>query len=137
MAQVQDLCDQVFAFLEPRRLVTTKINVVPADHTTVSVAVTVARAPASSLDTVTLATNVGESVQGFLDDHSGGFDGEGWPFGRSVYRSDLYRLIQGLPGVDHVSELLLNGDENLWEIPLASPLSLVQLSPLPAPVTVL
>jgi hypothetical protein len=126
--QLQALCNQVFAFLAPRRLITTRIKVVPPDTTPTSISVTVARAAVSRLDAVTLRSNVDQSITNFFDDRVGGFDGKGWPFGRSVYRSDLYRLIEGLDDVDHVEELLLNSDDSSAEIHLASPLSLVRLS---------
>ena len=125
-ARLQDLCGQVFTFLGPRRLVSTKINVVPPEHTAISIAVTVARDPVSGPEPLTLAANFGERIREFLDDRRGGFDGTGWPFGRPVYRSDLYRLIEGLPGVDHVVELLLDDDASRSEIRLVSPLSLIQ-----------
>ena len=44
-------------------------------------------------------------------------------------------MIEGLAGVDHVAALLLDGDEDVGEIPLVSPLSLV--GPLNLTVTVL
>ncbi len=130
---LQALCDQVFAYLAPRRLITTRISVVPPDRTEVNISVTVARGRTG--DAIALGDNVRKPVTRFLDDRHGGFDGNGWPFGRPVYRSDLYRLIEGLDGVDHVAALLLNGDENRGEIPLVSPLSLV--GPVQVTVTVL
>jgi hypothetical protein len=127
------LCDQVFAALAPRRLITTRINVVPPDSTPVSIAVTVARDP--DTDGSTLGGLVSQALTAFLDDRTGGDDGSGWPFGRPVYRSDLYRVIEGVAGVDHVAALLLGGDAAIGEIPLVSPLSLI--GPLDVSVTVL
>jgi Baseplate J-like protein len=122
-APIQALCDQVFAYLAPRRLITTGISVVPADRTPVNISVTVARDLAS--DAIALGNSIRQEMTKFLDDRGGGFDGTGWPFGRAIYRSDLYRLIEGLDGVDHVADLLLAGDQSIGEIPLVSPLSLV------------
>jgi hypothetical protein len=123
---VQKLCDQVFADLAPRRLITTRISVVPPDRTPASISLTVARNLAS--DTITLGKTVSERVTTFFDDHGGGLDGTGWPFGRPVYRADLYRLVEGLDGVDHIADLLLDDDANRGEIPLVSPLSLIGLT---------
>lgn len=131
--QLQALCDQVFAYLAPRRLITTRIRVVPPDHTGVEISAILARARGS--DTIALGDNVRQQVTKFLDDRGGGFDGNGWPFGRALYRSDLYRLIEGIDGVDHVEELRLNGDASRSEIQLVSPLSLV--GPVQLGVTVL
>ena len=41
----------------------------------------------------------------FLHPLTGGLDGQGWSFGRQPYRSDLYALIENVPGVDHVRRL--------------------------------
>jgi hypothetical protein len=38
----------------------------------------------------------------FFDPISGGEDGQGWPLGRDVHVSEVYRLLDGLPGVDYV-----------------------------------
>jgi len=35
----------------------------------------------------------------------GGPDGAGWPFGRAVFKSDFYRVIESVDGVDHVEDL--------------------------------
>ncbi len=127
------LCDRVFAWLAPRRLITTRINVVPPDRTPVNIAVTVVCKP--DADGAALGSLVGKAVTTFLDDSAGGDAGSGWPFGRPVYRSDLYRVIEGLAGIDHVAALLLDGDDDVGEIPLVSPLSLV--GPLAVTVAVL
>lgn len=34
-----------------------------------------------------------------------GFDGDGWPFGRPVYRSEVYEAIEGVEGVDCVNDV--------------------------------
>jgi hypothetical protein len=91
---------------------------------------TVIRSPGSPHDTITIGANVDQAVRKFLDDRTGWSDGNGWPFGRPVYRSDLYRMIGGLDGIDHVKVLLLNGSDSRTEIPLVSPLSLVALNQL-------
>ncbi len=43
----------------------------------------------------------------FLHPLSGGLNGKGWDFGREPHRSDLYALIESVPGVDHVNALAL------------------------------
>lgn len=40
----------------------------------------------------------------FLHPLSGGSDGQGWPFGRNVYVSAIYELLDTLPGVDYVTK---------------------------------
>ncbi len=36
---------------------------------------------------------------------SGGCDGDGWPFGRDLFTSELYSQIQAVPDVEYVAEL--------------------------------
>ncbi len=121
------LRQQVFDFLAPRRLITTRVKVVPPDNTTVSVTVTVVRDSTSRVQDDALAISVRQAITGFFSPVSGGVDGNGWPFGRSVFRSELESVIEGLEGIDHIRQLLLNGDENIGEVKLVSALSLVRL----------
>lgn len=54
---------------------------------------------------------VRQALATFFQPLTGGPAGQGWPFGRDVYLSDVATLLEGLPGVDYVQELelLLNG----------------------------
>ena len=124
------LREKIFEFLRPRRLIGTRVRVVAPDyHPPVSIGVTVVR-DGARLDRNTVSQSVTQAIRDFMSPISGGVDGAGWPFGRPVFRSELYSVIEGLSGVDHVQQLLLNGDENIGEIGLASALSLANLSQL-------
>ena len=35
-------------------------------------------------------------------------DGQGWPFGRDLYVSDLYACIQSVPGVQYIKDLRMS-----------------------------
>lgn len=48
------------------------------------------------------------SLAAFLHPITGGLDGKGWDFGREPHLSDLYALIESIPGVDHVNRLELD-----------------------------
>jgi predicted phage baseplate assembly protein len=56
-----------------------------------------------------LATDVDNAVRGrlraFLHPLTGGPDGDGWPLGRRVFRSDLQAIVEATTGVDHVRVL--------------------------------
>ncbi|MFM7441789.1 MAG: hypothetical protein ACKO2V_24860 [Snowella sp.] len=39
------------------------------------------------------------------------WQGKGYPFGRNVYLSELYQLLDNLSGVDYVKELIINPKE--------------------------
>jgi hypothetical protein len=71
----------------------------------VQVAVT-ATIAARSLDVADAAAlRVRSALERFLHPLTGGPLGEGWAFGRKPHRSDLYALIEGIDGVDHVVTL--------------------------------
>lgn len=42
-----------------------------------------------------------------------------WAFGRSVYLSEVYQLLDQVPGVDYVPNITLQGNPKLTEIPLS------------------
>lgn len=46
-----------------------------------------------------------EALKEFFHPLRGGPERQGWPFGRSVYVSEIYALLDRLPGVDYVSSL--------------------------------
>jgi hypothetical protein len=51
------------------------------------------------------------------------FDPQKWPFGRGVYRSEIYRLLDTLPGVAYVEAVVITATDHraatLYAIPLA------------------
>lgn len=53
----------------------------------------------------TLEESVTGEIEAFLHPLSGGEEGEGWAFGELPAMSDLYALVEGVDGVDHVTEL--------------------------------
>jgi hypothetical protein len=52
------------------------------------------------------------ALAAFFDPVSGGPDGDGWPFGELPCPSDCYALLEGLDGVDHVTDLVLRFEED-------------------------
>ena len=98
---VRDLIQSAKDFLEPRRLITTRVHVVSPRYVPVGVRLTIVLMP----DEVerTMRPRVVEAIQRFLDPLIGGPDGDGWPFGRNVYVSEIYQLLDLLPGVDYVT----------------------------------
>jgi hypothetical protein len=58
-----------------------------------------------------LQAAVVSALNKFLDPLEGGADGSGWPFGRDVYRSEIMRVIDDVPGVDYVPSLALIGED--------------------------
>jgi hypothetical protein len=58
-------------------------------------------------------------LQQFFHPLQGGPEGKGWPFGRNVYVSEIYELLDTQPGVDYVKKT-----EDLDELTTNEPLRL-------------
>lgn len=92
--------------LRPRRLVTVRQFVVPPVYVPIQGEILIATRP--DVAVAPLRARVVNAVGGYLDALAGGPDGEGWPFGRDVYTSEIYRLLEKVPGVDFVSDVVLS-----------------------------
>jgi hypothetical protein len=97
----------VAAYLCPRRLVGTRIEVTGPRYVTVSIRATVAAQRLAVLADV--RGRVVEAIDAFLHPLHGGPAGTGWPFGRDVVRTEMLQVLDDVPGVDHVLELDLIG----------------------------
>jgi len=110
---------QVREYLDARRLVTTVIYIVEAEFIPVDVSVTVVKTPEAN--SVELEPRIRNIIEEFFDPEFGGNPafavsyvaglsedrGAGWEFGRNVYRSELFELLERIDGVDHVDEIVL------------------------------
>jgi predicted phage baseplate assembly protein len=114
----------VYRHMDTHRLLTTELFVIPPEYVKVSVDATVFIKPKSEPSRV--KKDVEKELEIFLDPIKGGVDKIGWPFGRPVYRSEIYEIIDGVDGVDYVTSLLLKreGEDQPGDI-LISPRSLV------------
>jgi hypothetical protein len=102
-----ELRQAVYEFLRERVPICTRLQVLAPQYSAIHLEAIVVRGRQSRLDRATVRQNVIKAVRDFLHPTRGGDDGHGWPLGRSIFRSELYAIIEGLPGVDHVGELLL------------------------------
>lgn len=105
-AAMQVLLKTVADYLEPRRLLTTRVHVVPPRLVKIGVKLTL-WLDADAIPDKVLA-DADAALRTFLHPLTGGSDGQGWPFGRSVFVSEIYSLLDAVPGVDHVEG---SGDE--------------------------
>lgn len=60
-----------------------------------------------------MRTRALDALYDFLDPMTGGPDGTGWPFGRPLRSGDLFAVLQRLPGVELVDEVLLYASDPL------------------------
>ena len=52
-----------------------------------------------------LSREIEDALRKFLHPLAGGRDGVGWPFGRSVLKTDLIHLVEEVPGVEGVDSI--------------------------------
>jgi len=102
------LLQTVCAYLDQRRLITTELYVMAPTY--VPVAVAVAVLAATGADIAQVQQDVETAITTFLDPLVGGSDGQGWPFGGTIYYSDLFRtaLVSDVQRVESLS-ITLNG----------------------------
>ncbi|SER93183.1 putative baseplate assembly protein [Actinokineospora terrae] len=94
----------VAGHLDARRLLGTRAIVSPPRYQGITV---VARlvAPDADVDGVRAAAQ--DALHGYLDPMTGGADGTGWAFGRAVQYGEIFAVLQRVPGVGMVEEILL------------------------------
>ena len=97
-----DLMKAVWDYLEPRRLLTTRVHVIPPRFVAVGVSITVVLK--SDWLEKDVRPQVTDALRRFLGPLTGGSNGDGWPFGRNVYVSEIYELLDRVPGVDFVTQ---------------------------------
>jgi predicted phage baseplate assembly protein len=111
------LRDQVRGYLDARRLVTTQIFVVDTAFVPVDLTVTVVKTPEANA--VELEATIRAVIQEYYGPEFGGDParavnyvagisserGNGWEFGRDVFRSELFELLERVGGVDHVESI--------------------------------
>ena len=85
------------AYLEARRLLTTRVYVRVPAYRWVAVRVTAGGLP--GIPNSVIETEILERLYRFLNPLTGGPDGNGWPFGRDLFVADVYQALQGLPNV--------------------------------------
>jgi hypothetical protein len=97
-------------FLDDRKLLTTRLHVVAPVYINVIIETElILEDGAKAEDLKDQAQN--SAIKFFAPLRSGDYwQGKGWPFGRSIYLSDLYQLFDDLAGVNYVNNLILKTD---------------------------
>lgn len=111
----RQLADTVERYLDERRLLTTELVIGSPSYTIVVVRATLRASPNVQLET--LQRDAEARLYQFLNPIVGGPTGDGWPFGRALYVSEVYAVLQNTPGLGFIEEvqLLIDGS------PLAAP----------------
>lgn len=93
--------------LDGYRVITCRHHVVGPAYTDVKIETEVMRTARSQTGKV--REGIEKNLRAFFHPLTGGPDGDkkGWPFGRDVYASEVYQVIENTEGVDHVESLSL------------------------------
>lgn len=92
----------VCAHLDRYRLVTTEVFATCPSYRAVRVVADVVVLP--DADPARVREALAEALVTYLHPLRGGDDGQGWPFGGTVYSSALFRVVLGVPGVARVRD---------------------------------
>ncbi len=96
-----ELIDAVSRDLEHRRLLTTQVHVVSPRYVPIGVQLEI-HLKQDALEKA-VEPLLKEALKRFLHPLLGSVDGKGWEFGRNVFVSEIYQLLEHLPGVDYIT----------------------------------
>jgi predicted phage baseplate assembly protein len=104
-----DLQAQVLSYLDERRLLGIQIRLQEPEYIGVAVQTEVGLEPVYDNPHAQqeILHNLRIALYRYLNPLTGGPDGNGWPFGRPVYPSDIVALLQQTPGVRYLGAVLL------------------------------
>lgn len=100
-----DIKKYVKNYLSQRKLITTHLHVVGAEFIDVKISLQV------SAKEKVLEKTIRDVIGKYLDPITGGEHGSGWPQGRKLYKSDLFYILERVPGIDHVISIDLDVPE--------------------------
>jgi predicted phage baseplate assembly protein len=96
----------IMAYLDERRIVTAQVQIDTPEYRLVSIEATVAadrRTPKEAL-----RGEIERALYRFINPVHGGPDGNGWPWDRNLYASEVTALIHNIEGVEHVENVRLS-----------------------------
>jgi hypothetical protein len=105
-----ELLRRVKDFLDERRLITTRLNVNKPRFTEVSVDIDVVMKPLGPKGEG-LKREMENAIRKHVNPLTGGPDGKGWPFGRTLMKSDLIKVVEAVSGVDFVESCKLYNED--------------------------
>ncbi|WP_172385864.1 putative baseplate assembly protein [Streptomyces sp. MNP-20] len=100
------LLERITRHLDERRLIGTRLAVGPPYYQGVTVVATVHAFRGVETDQVRRAAH--DALYRHLDPLTGGADGRGWPFGRPAQAGEVFAVLQRVPGVELVDEVVLH-----------------------------
>ncbi|QZZ22018.1 putative baseplate assembly protein [Leptothermofonsia sichuanensis E412] len=112
-----ELLNRIQRYLQANSSMTARVVVVPPHYLSVNITTDLAVTSLEGASAVEQA--VERKLSRFLHPLTGGLDGNGWDFGREPHKSDFYRQIESVSGVDHVRSLKVEliADEPGQDVP--------------------
>lgn len=101
----EDLRESVQRYLEDYRLLTVRVNIREPEY--IWVEVEVSAASNADADPERVRADIEQELYRYLNPIVGGPAGEGWPFGRDLYPSDIYACLQSVRGIEFIESLKL------------------------------
>ena len=112
--ELPQLIDGIKNELQPCCLLTTQLHVAGPRQLKIEVQITL-RPNQDALEQELLSAAT-TALMNYFDPLTGGAQDSGWPLGRHVYVSEIYALLDGLPGVDYVEKTLDGSNQPLAEL---------------------
>jgi len=96
---------QSYAFLGLTQQGDQRINLVGPGY--IGISIKVELVPSDLSKAAAVKAEALAALTAFFHPLTGGANGTGWDFGRNVYASEVFKVMQDLPGIDHVESLAL------------------------------
>ena len=103
----EDTLQRIADRLDEVRLIGTRVSVEPPSYRGVTVVTRIVARPKADVERIRVEAL--EALYGYLNPISGGPDGDGWPFGRTVQAGEIFGLLQRIRGVDMIEDARLFG----------------------------
>ncbi|HBE60667.1 MAG TPA: baseplate protein J, partial [Cyanobacteria bacterium UBA11366] len=103
--KITELNQNLKTWLTPRTLLTTRLHIVPPNYVEFKIAADLYLEDGA--DRYTVETNAINAINTFYHplNSSPDWDGKGWPFGRNIYVSEIYALLDKISGIDYVKNV--------------------------------
>ncbi len=103
-----DLCRRLLDWLHDWKLITTRLHVVGPEFIEVEIQAdlkvksdTIDKEAFKITDIEDVLDDTVSALKKFFHPFYGGPDNTGWPFGRNVYVSEIYKILSAVPGIDY------------------------------------
>ena len=110
------LLQKVKKYIDERRLITTRFEVIGPTYTNISIKADVVIELQNIDRRHEINRMMEEDLRHFFHPLKGGPKGDGWPMGRAVHISEIYYLLEKVEGVDYIKKVILNNDKLITRI---------------------